>query len=321
MRSRSVSLTGVTGFVGWHVAEALRRDGWHVRGLVRPGNTRPTPAGIEVVHTPLARGTRVSGVEGSDLVVHCAGLTRARDEAAFAAVNVDGTGAVVEAANAAGARIVLVSSQAAGGAGTPDRPRRETDDPRPVNAYGRSKLGGEAVVRARASVPWTIVRPCAVYGPRDRGFLPLFRLARFGAFPLIAPAAMAFSLIEVSDLARAIVLLAKTDRATGETLFLGHPTPQTGEDILRTLAHTARRTYRPLSVPAFAVRLAASAGDAAWRLGFQPALDSGRLAELQAEGFVCAVDRAGDVLGFTASTPFSDGIERTAEWYRAQRWI
>ena len=88
----------------------------------------------------------IRAVEGAEVIVHAAGLTRARDEAAFNAVNVAGTCAVVAAANRCGARLVYLSSQAAIGPGTIDRPACDTDAPRPVNAYGRSKLAAERVL-------------------------------------------------------------------------------------------------------------------------------------------------------------------------------
>lgn len=321
MKSRSVSLTGATGFVGWHLAEALRDAGWRVRAIVRPGSSRPLPPGVDVIAAPLTTASLVPAFAESELVVHCAGVIRAKDEAAFATVNVHGTRAIAEAANTTGARVLLISSQAAGGTGTTTRPRREDDLPQPVNAYGRSKLAGEDVLRAVARTPWTILRPCAVYGPRDRGFLPLFRLARRGLFVLPAPASTPFTLVDVSDLARAVCLAAEWPKVSGRTFFVGQSPATTTEEILRTVAAIFDRPYRPRALPRPAVRLTAAVGDLAWRLGYQFVFDSGRLAEFDAEGFVCSVDRARDVLGFTASTSLREGFERTATWYQREGWL
>ncbi len=321
MKNRSVSVTGATGFVGWHVADAFRAAGWHVRAIVRPGSTKPLPAGVEAAQVPLAMPALAEAVAHRDLIVHCAGVIRARDYAAFAVGNVDATRAVVEAANTTNARVLLISSLAAGGVGTVDRPRRESDPPRPVNDYGRSKLAGEDIVRSNARTPWTILRPCAAYGPRDRGFLPLFRLSRRGLFLLPTRASMPFTLIDVADLARAVILASESDRAVGETIAVGHPQPHTTDDILRTLADVFSRRYRPVGVPGPAVRAMAALGDLSWALGYRFVFDSGRLAEFNAEGFVCSVDRARDVLGFTASTALDEGFKRAAMWYQRERWI
>lgn len=320
MKSRSVSITGATGFVGWHVGEAFVRDGWDVRAVVRRGNRKPVPQGVTVVESDLSAGSLRVACAGSDVLVHSAALIRAKDDAAFSAVNVEGARAAAQAAAATGARLVLISSQAAGGQGTPAAPRRELDPPAPVNAYGRSKLASEAVVRDTPGLEWTILRPCAVYGPRDHGFLPLYRMARRGLFFVPSGADTFFTLIFIADLVRAVVLSAERDVAVGQTLFLGHPEPRTGGDVLRAVAAFERRPFRPFPLPAPLFTLLAKAGDLSWKVGVKPLVDSGRLVELRAEGFVCSVDRAREVLGFTAETPLEAGVAETAAWYRAYGW-
>ena len=320
MKNRSVSLTGATGFVGWHVAESVARDGWDVRAVVRRGNRKPVPAGVSVVESDLSAGSLRQACAGSDVLIHSAALIRAKDEATFNAVNVEGTRAAARAAADLGARLVLISSQAAGGQGTPGAARREADPPAPVNAYGRSKLASEAVLREVAGLEWTILRPCAVYGPRDYGFLPLYRMARKGLFFVPSGADTFFTLIFIEDLVRAVRLAAEHVSAAGETMFVGHGEPRTGGDVLRAIAAFERRAYRPLSVPAPLFTLLARVGDLSWKLGVKPLVDSGRLVELRADGFVCSVDRAREVLGFSAETPLEAGVAATAAWYREHGW-
>ena len=320
MKTRSVSITGATGFVGWHVAAGFLRAGWDVRAVVRRGNRKPVPSGVTVVESDLSAASLREACGGTDVFVHSAALIRAKDEAAFNAVNVEGARAAAAAAAATGARLVLISSQAAGGQGTPAAPRTESDPPAPVNAYGRSKLASEAVVRNTPGLAWTILRPCAVYGPRDHGFLPLHRLARKGLFLVPSGADTFFTLIFIADLVKAVLLAAERDTAMGQTLFIGHAEPRTGGDVLRAIAAFEQRSYRPFIVPAPLFTLLAKVGDLSWTLGVKPMVDSGRLVELRAEGFVCAVDRARDVLGFTAETPLEAGVAATGAWYREHGW-
>src|ERR1700736_3358781 len=136
MRSRSVSITGATGFVGWHLAEAFPEAGWAVRAIVRPGNTKSIPGGIDSIGAALGPGQLARAVEGCDVIVHAAGLTRAPRASAFDAVNVSGTRAIVDAANAAGVRLGGISSQPAIGSGSVGCPSREDDAPRPLTSYG-----------------------------------------------------------------------------------------------------------------------------------------------------------------------------------------
>jgi nucleoside-diphosphate-sugar epimerase len=321
MSRRRVAITGASGFLGWHAGNAFRAAGWEVRALVRPGSRKPVPDDVERVEAALDAKAVSAALADCDVVVHAAGIVRAGKAHAFEAVNVSGTRAVVAAANAAGARVVFVSSQAAIGPGTLHRPARECDQPRPLTPYGRSKLAAERVVAQDAVVPWTIVRPASVYGPRDRQFLPLFRLAARGVFPLVTRRDASFTLIHVNDVVRALVAAAADPRAVGEAFFLGHGRPQREAELLALIADAVGRPYRPVRVPRAALGVAAWLGDAAWRLGREPLVDRARLAELGADGFVCAVDHAALTLGFRAETPLAEGVAETARWYRERGWI
>lgn len=321
MKSRLVSLTGATGFLGSHLTEAYRRRGWRVRAIVRPGTVKPLTSGIERRESLLTADSLTEAAEGSDVIVHAAGLTRARHDEAFNLVNVLGTRAVVAAANACGARLVQLSSQAAIGPGTAARPARDTDPPRPVNAYGRSKLAGEIVIREHARVPWIILRLSAVYGPGDRAFLPLIRLAARGLFPVAGPRTTPFTFVHVDDVIRAVLLASEDEAGRGDAMFIGHDEPQTTEAFLRQIAVAVQRPYRPIPVPRVLVRALASLGDLTWMLGRQPLFDSARLVELSSVGFVCSVARAREALGFTATVTLPAGLAETVRWYRDRGWV
>ncbi len=314
-----VSITGATGFLGWHLAEALRDEGWRVRGIVRPGSPRPLPEGVERVEAALDADALARAADGSDVLVHGAAVARAGSESVFHRTNVLGTRAAVAAANAVGARLLYVSSQAAAGGGTLLKPRREEDAPSPLTGYGRSKLAAEQEVRARAQVPWTIVRPVSIYGRRDRQFLPLFRLAARGFFPLIARPEAAFSLLHVSDAVRGI--MAALAQPQEDTLFLAHLEPVNARDLLQALAAAVDRPFRPTPVPVSVLRVLARAGDLSWRFGRPPLFDSSRFMELREEGFVCSVECAAERLGFSAEMPLAEGAALTARWYREHGWL
>jgi nucleoside-diphosphate-sugar epimerase len=321
MTSRSVSITGATGFLGWHLAHAFRDSGWNVRSIVRPGTPKPQPPGTERVEAALEADGLTRAIDGTDLLIHNAAVIRARRASTFETVNVEGTAAAIAAANAAGARLIFISSQAAAGPGTPARPTSERDSPKPVGAYGLSKLAAEKLIRSTAIVPWTIVRPCAVYGPRDRGFLPLFQYASRGVFLLVTKPTAAFTLVHVDDLTRAIVLAATSQRAAGETFFIGHPSPHTMPDAFQSLAEIFGRPYVPRRVPPMVLRALGWAGELAWMFKIEPPVDRLRVEQFGAEGFVCSVDRAREVLGFTAALDWPEGAARTAQWYRDQGWV
>jgi uncharacterized protein YbjT (DUF2867 family) len=184
-----VALTGATGFVGRAVVEEAHRRGIALRALVR--REQPACEGVEWVRGDLAdRAALADLVRGAAAVLHVAGVVNTPDPRDFHIGNVSGTEALVECARAAGVRrFVFVSSLAA----------REPA----LSAYGRSKREAEQAV-AESGLDWTIVRPPAIYGPRDREILELFKAARWGVVPM--PAGRA-SIVHVADLARLLVTL------------------------------------------------------------------------------------------------------------------
>ena len=139
-------------------------------------------------------------------------------------MNRDGTERLLLAAARAGSvtRFVLVSSLAAAGPSPPGRPHTGGEPARPVTAYGRSKLAGEAVVRGGA-VPWTILRPPAVYGPGDREMWRIFRAATLGIAPVFGDGSQRLSLIYGPDLAAALAAAGSAEDGRGRVFFPCHP--------------------------------------------------------------------------------------------------
>ena len=123
------------------------------------------------------------------------------------AANAAGSANVVAAVrkSAPDAHVVLVSSQAAGGPSPNGAPVRAADPPRPVSSYGRSKLAGEEAVRNEPGLAFTILRPSAVYGPRETAIRDLFVAASRGFVPVLAGGTPRIQMVYVDDVARAVL--------------------------------------------------------------------------------------------------------------------
>jgi len=331
--SGDVLVTGGAGFVGSHVVDALLARGERVRVLVRGTTDRrflpadkvrfvPGDVGDESPQGEIDLGRAVAGAR---LVVHAAGITQARRRDDFARVNTRGTERVVRAARAEGVmRVVLVSSQAAAGPTPGTAPRVEGDADAPVGAYGASKVGAERAARAILAdgpTELVIVRPPAVYGPRDKAFLQLFRLVQSGVVPLHRPTRQWVSVIHGRDLAAGLVLAG--ERGTpGSTYYVSDGVPRTAASIVDAIAQALGKRPLRLDLPAPALGLAVGVAEAYAALTGAPArLTRERLADWTAPRWTVSDEAARRDLGFAPTIGFRQGIEETAAWYRSVGWI
>lgn len=315
-----VAVTGANGFIGQTVVRHFRDAGWAVRAIVRPGRACAMP-GVEPVAVGFIASELARALDGTDVIVHAAGRTRAQRTRQFHTANVEVTREVVRAAVEVGARLVHISSQAAAGPGTPEHPRLEADPPCPLTAYGRSKLAAEEVVTTAPDLHWTVLRPGPVYGPADRAALPLFRLARRGlALRDWRVPAPAYTFLHVDDLARGVEA-ATVSAAERDIFSLGHPQSVTAETLADTLAGVLGRPCRRVRIPYALLLMAATIGDAAALCGRPLPLDRARLTELMAPGWVFGVEKARERLGFSARIDLQDGFASTAAWYTRHGWL
>jgi len=325
-----VFLTGASGFVGSHVLDLLRAGQHEVSILLRrTSNTRfiSRHLGEVTVHygslddAPLLTKA-MSGVEA---VIHCAGKTKALRSSEFYRVNRWGTRHVVMAVNACREslqRLIYISSQAVSGPSDLTRPAEEKGDVRPVSVYGRSKWLGETEVRLHCCVPWTILRPAAVYGPRDTEFLPIFQKVKQRLMPLLSGPKRPLHMVYGPDVAAAVLCSLMHERSVGGTFHVAAEPPCTDEEFMEEIA--AQLQVRPvrLRIPRAGLYLSSVIQDILSRaMGRPHMLSRQKLPELLASGWVCSTERIRKDLGFTAPTPLKAGVGLTIAWYRREGWL
>ena len=321
-------VTGGSGFIGRTLVDRLLRDGHTVRCLVRPnGGAAPRRAERHVVdyQTP-ASLVSSQAFEGADVVYHLAGATKGIGDASFRDANVTTTRHLLGAlaARRLRPRFVFVSSQAAAGpAGSLERPVEERDAPAPVEEYGRSKLEAERVVAGFSDrLPTTVLRPCAVYGPRDRDFHQLFRFAVRGWLPYPGVREHWLSVLHVDDVVEGIVRASTHDRAVFRTYFLASERPVQWREIGAQIRAAVGRPVRELNLPQWLVSAAAGIGEAAGRVLDAEPLANRNKARLGRDPYwVCSAARARDELGFSEGVTLPVGIRETYLWYVTHGWL
>jgi UDP-glucose 4-epimerase len=286
------------------VEEACRR-GLPLRALAR--REQDACEGVEWVRGDLAdREALAKLVEGTQAVLHIAGVVNTPDPMGFHLGNVAGTEALVEAAEAAGAkRFIFVSSLAAREAG--------------LSAYGKSKRLAEEVVQT-SGLDWTIVRPPAIYGPRDREILELFKAARWRIVP--TPPAGRLSIIHVYDLARLLLELVPSRESTSHRIF----EPDDGREggwlhmrLARAIGRAVGKSVWTPALPKGVLSLAARI-DGTIRRG-RAKLTPDRVGYMCHPDWVSRPEKAPPADLWQAEIPTRDGLIDTAAWYREQGWL
>lgn len=280
----------------------------HPEGLLSPDH------GLDLVLGDLSdRGALQRLVRGADTIIHLAGVVKAFNAEQFFAINELGTERLLSAAADANPKAPLIhlSSLAA----------REPL----LSPYAASKRAAECKVEALAgSRPWTILRPPAVYGPRDLELLPLFQAARRGLVLYPAAPDAVVSLIHGSDLGVAIAALADAD-FSGQSLFEiddGKAGGYRWPDLLAALGSAFARPIRARRISRGIVTSLARANRVLALAQGQPRVFfPHKVPELYHPDWVVQGPKVGDRLSWRPRFDAKSGFADTASWYRRNRLL
>lgn len=302
-KSRTLAVTGGTGFVGGHLLRMALAQGFDVRALTR--GWKPPEDEIAWIDGALDRPETLEKLcTGADAVIHIAGLiSGSKDQ--FDAVNIGGTAALIDAARKAGVRrFIHISSLAA----------REPE----LSNYGWSKARSERLVAA-SGLEWTIIRPPAVYGPGDRETLELFKMAKRGLVAL--PPKGHFSVIHVEDLCRLILAVIDEPETVSETYE-----PDDGREkgwehrhFARTLGRIYGKRAATVSMPKIFMR-GASRLDRLFRRS-NAKLTADRVSYFCHPDWVAGAERRPPPALWKPEVRTPTGLKETAAWYAAEGWL
>ena len=320
-----VFVTGATGFVGSHVVEHLRDKGYDVQIIAR--NTSKMdflPDGIALHRCSLTDPSPICNeLATADYFIHIAGLTKARNKKEFYDVNAETVRIWLETLERTAPglkRFVLVSSLAA--IRPSNEPISEDAEPAPLTDYGKSKLLGEKYAQQfMKRLPITIIRPPAVYGPRDKDIFFYFKLASKKILPLVGNPERKFSAIYIEDLAEAIFLAMENRAAIGETFFVTDGEPHTWREFADEVGHAIGGRQLKIRLPCIALRIAALFDETISFILRRPALLSFQKVRELLDSWVANGSEIQRKLGFVPKYDLKAGVAKTAKWYRDNQWI
>lgn len=267
----------------------------------------PALAGAEIVAGDLAHQESLQNfVTGADAIIHCAGNVRGATQDQFDRVNVEGTRNLLQAIKSAQItpRLLAISSLVA----------REPQ----LSFYASSKSRAEQVLHDEGSdIPWTILRPPAVYGPGDRELLPLFRLMSRGIALTAGPPSARFSMLFVEDLSAAVIAWLLGDIVTEGTYAIddGQPRGYDWHDVSRIVSRLCGRKIRVVQTPSWLLDIPAWVNS---RLGItfgtSPMLTPQKLRELRHNDWVCDGTEFQQTFDWEPIVQLEKGLRSTPNW-------
>ncbi len=319
-------VTGATGFIGSHLTERLIKNGYEVSCMVRKASDLKWLEGLDVrlFQGDCSLRESLNNIAGFDYIFHLSGLTKANHAVDFYNVNTKATENIIDIAvrnNPNLKRFVFLSSLSAYGPAMNGTLPREDYKPHPVSDYGQSKLLAEdAVLRYRDKLPVSILRPTAVYGPRDKEMFLFFKIIKKKVLPYWGESLV--SLVYIDDLINAIILAAEKEGALGETFFISDGMVYSNKEIIDEIAMAMGVNLIKLRLPKALLPAVGLIGDGLGRITKQATMiNRDKIKELVQAQWTCDISKAKQRLNFMPRVGLKEGIKWTAEWYKIHKWI
>jgi nucleoside-diphosphate-sugar epimerase len=322
-----IVITGSTGFVGQGIVKRVIEASLPVRVVLRPSSkvvSFPNGSIEQVTADPMDSESLVSAVEGAHYIVHCAGALAGQSYDDYYRGNVMYTQNLISAVKKAGAPIkkfILISSQAAAGPAGVGEVKTEESPENPISLYGLSKQQAEEVLRA-SGLPYVILRPAPIYGPRDKEFLSLFKMAKAGLFFTVGDGEQVINLVHIDDLIESILQVLTMQEGVNKTYFVTGNGQFTQNEILDFCRVAAQRNAWVIHLPILLARLIGVLAVQWGRItGKVPLLNLDKIREMEQRTWLCSGAAIREDLGFIPQREVQEGFQQTFQWYRDIGWL
>lgn len=324
---RIALVTGGTGFIGSHLVESLLQNGWKVRCLIRETSSLRFLGHGEIefsIGTLDDKTSLKNSLKGVSTVFHLAGRIKGKNREDYFKTNQEGTRNLLETVRDSNIKLdqfILVSSLAAAGPSPDGHLLNEDEAARPVSIYGESKLAAEREAEHFSNdIPITILRPPAVYGPRDTETLRLIKLAGSRLRCIPGGDKNIFSALHVTDLIAALLLASRRNSPRLRVYFIGDGNEYNWSEAFSIIRENLEKSSFAITIPwgpALATIEILARIFPRSTAGFY--LD--KINEMNHNYWVCNINRAQNELGFKPKYTLREGLRDTIHWYQQAGWL
>jgi dihydroflavonol-4-reductase len=324
-----VLITGATGFIGSHLAEKLHQKGYDLRSIVRKKSNLQwiEHLPIEYVEGDYSDVDSLrKAVANVDYIYHSAGVTKSKTKTGYFEGNHLATKNLLQAVlttNLTLKRFIHISSGSAAGPSINGEPVKEETPFHPITTYGISKMEAEKeCLKLMEKIPITIVRPPAVYGPRDKDVFEFFNTLSKGLQPMIGFKDSYVSLIHVQDLVDGIILAGENPRAIGQTYFISSERYYNWKEIGGMTARIMQKKVLRVRIPKIIIYVIAGIAEFLSVFSSKPALiNIEKAKDMVQDAWIFSIEKSKRELGFKESLTIEEGIQNTVQWYREHGWL
>ncbi len=326
-----ILITGASGFIGSFLVEEALIQNHEVFAGVRKSSSLKYLSDYRIQTLPLDLSSPKKLIEkwnelkvhfsAFDYVIHNAGITQAAKPSDFELVNNQFTQNLLQSlvdADFMPKKFILMSSLAAMGPGneTSLAPIELDHQANPITSYGRSKLNVELYLKNQTDVPYLIFRPTAVYGPREKDFLTLFKTINKHIEPYISSPKQLLSFIYVKDLARLILQSCSSDVYNG-TFFVSDGKTYTCKNLSEITKKVLNKWTIPIVLPKPVVRTIAYLSESIAKMSHKTSvLNHEKYKELTSLNWSCNSEETQSAFNYTPEYHLEKGIEETIYWYK-----
>jgi len=300
-----------------------------VKCLVRPKNTnlkwlKNLP--VEKVYGDIFDpSSYIKSLEDVDYIIHIAGITKAKKKKDYFRGNARATKELLSAAckfhNIK--KFCFLSSLSVLGPSSDGTPFDENAPYNPITSYAQSKYEAEIICKDfMDKTPIVILRPPAVYGPRDSDILEIFKFLKYGIKPIIGSEKKTLSLIHVFDLARGIIQATVSDKTASQVYHIADPTIHVYANLLSYVASLMQRKTVTIHIPAPILYTVSAITQSISYIKRKPAiLNIEKARDLIQNHWVCSANKIQEEIGFKIKIPIQEGLKTTYEWYLQEGWL
>ena len=336
-----ILITGASGFIGSFIVEEAINRGFEVWAAMRKSSSRQflSDDRIHFIELNLASEKDLKqqlADHSFDYVVHAAGVTKCLEQKDFFRINTEGTQHLVRALlelNMPLKRFVYISSLSIMGAIREEQPYqeiRESDEAHPNTAYGESKLMAEQRLDSvneklktrQAELPFVILRPTGVYGPRERDYFMMAKSIKAHTDFAVGFKQQDITFVYVTDVVQAVFLALEKGK-TGRRYFLSDGEVYQSSTFSNLIRQELGNPWRiRITAPVWLLRIITFFGEYLADLtGKVTALNNDKYNIMRQRNWRCDIAPARQELGYEPQVKLEEGVRRSIKWYKENQWL